>query len=317
MRTETTGVVHASYELATPEDFFNAVSGATLRAEFLGRRPAAARIERFIGPHWALDYFEAGMKARVFGPLLSGWASVCLVLHDTDSRMYGLPCGPGRVLCNPPDTPIEGCIVPGFRGVAVSVPRRTWEECLAAAGSEPLPGFCIAHLPSSMASALASAFAALRECLCGRQARCAACETPAETGEHLVRELVTLACEFAAKSRPATASARNRHRLARRVETWIRDHAADPIAVPDICRAFGVSRRELEYAFRNTFSESPRAYLHALRLNTARAALRAASPGSTVTSIALAHGFTHLGRFANDFQAHFGEAPSQALRRRK
>jgi len=35
-----------------------------------------------------------------------------------------------------------------------------------------------------------------------------------------------------------------------------------------------------------------------------------------VTQIALAHGFTHMGRFSVEYQRQFGESPSVTLRRR-
>jgi transcriptional regulator GlxA family with amidase domain len=45
-----------------------------------------------------------------------------------------------------------------------------------------------------------------------------------------------------------------------------------------------------------------------------RRALRGAQPGKhLVKTIALGHGFWHLGRFAQDYRALFGETPSETL----
>ncbi|MEU4714350.1 helix-turn-helix domain-containing protein [Micromonospora purpureochromogenes] len=44
-------------------------------------------------------------------------------------------------------------------------------------------------------------------------------------------------------------------------------------------------------------------------------ALCAAGPGASVTAIAVQHGFAHLGRFAGEYRARFGESPSTTLRR--
>ena len=51
------------------------------------------------------------------------------------------------------------------------------------------------------------------------------------------------------------------------------------------------------------------------RLRAARAALRAAAPGTTtVTDVAMSYGFFELGRFAGRYRHTFGEVPSETLR---
>ncbi|MAM11106.1 MAG: hypothetical protein CML23_11735 [Rhizobiaceae bacterium] len=84
--------------------------------------------------------------------------------------------------------------------------------------------------------------------------------------------------------------------------------------IVDICAATGVSQRRLQYAFQEYIGMSPNAYLRLLRLNRTRAALAAASPReTTVTRVAMQHGFLHFGRFAGDYKRVFGETPSATL----
>jgi len=84
--------------------------------------------------------------------------------------------------------------------------------------------------------------------------------------------------------------------------------------IVDICMATGVSQRRLQYAFHEYIGMSPNAYLRLLRLNRARAALAAASPRqTTVTRVAMQHGFLHFGRFSGDYRRIFGETPSVTL----
>jgi transcriptional regulator GlxA family with amidase domain len=60
----------------------------------------------------------------------------------------------------------------------------------------------------------------------------------------------------------------------------------------------------------------PVRYLWLRRMHLARRALIQTAPGtSTVTDIATANGFWELGRFAVEYHALFGEAPSASLRR--
>ena len=51
-----------------------------------------------------------------------------------------------------------------------------------------------------------------------------------------------------------------------------------------------------------------------LRLDEARELLRSARPGTTVSSLAMDCGFTHLGRFSAAYSEAFGETPVETLR---
>ena len=309
------GVWHSLHEIAEPEEFSSAVAGATLRADFLGARAKAAKIERFLGSDWAMDFFEAGVKARVSGPLVPGWTSLCLVLRACGSRWYGAQADDGWLLCNPPGVPIEGTIAPGFRGVSFAVPRNVWAECLHE-GRTPDDGdrgFHAMRLPQEELAIILRELAETHRCLSLPRGNCVVCRAPARMGSRLARKVATIAGAHGNPDNPLPESARNRFRLARRAEEWMRAHVAESPAIPALCSELGTSRRELEYAFRSAFDQSPHAYLEAMRLNAARNALRTAQPGATVSHIAFAHGFHHLGRFAARFKALFGESPSAVL----
>lgn len=86
-------------------------------------------------------------------------------------------------------------------------------------------------------------------------------------------------------------------------------------AVDDLANLLGVSRRTLFRAMNASIGMAPRAYLKRLRLHLVRDVLsRTAADSASVTDIAMAHGFWHLGRFSQDFRELFGSTPSQALR---
>jgi transcriptional regulator GlxA family with amidase domain len=72
--------------------------------------------------------------------------------------------------------------------------------------------------------------------------------------------------------------------------------------------------RTLDTAFQEVTGDSPMQFIKRRRLNAARHAL---SKGETesVKSVALDHGFWHLGRFAHEYQNLFGERPSETLSR--
>lgn len=87
-------------------------------------------------------------------------------------------------------------------------------------------------------------------------------------------------------------------------------------SVPEISLDMDVSRRTIEYLFRDLLGESPRSYFTARRLNLCKQELTEADPSeTTVAAIATKHGFYELGRFAAAYRLHFGEIPSNTLRR--
>jgi AraC-like DNA-binding protein len=105
-------------------------------------------------------------------------------------------------------------------------------------------------------------------------------------------------------------------RCVRRAMELIEDHAHEPLTVEDIAEAVGTSVRALQAGFSRHTGASPMTYLRGVRLEAVHRALRDADPsnGVTVTDVALANGFTHLGRFAQAYRERFGLAPSETLR---
>ena len=105
-------------------------------------------------------------------------------------------------------------------------------------------------------------------------------------------------------------------RIARLAQEYIEDHYRDTIRMEDLCRYTGVSVRTLQRSFMVYFQVSPFDYIKARRLNAARQVLVAGdSSRDQVARVAVANGYTHLGRFSVDYRAHFGESPRETLAR--
>lgn len=93
------------------------------------------------------------------------------------------------------------------------------------------------------------------------------------------------------------------------------DDPAAPHTVEDLARHAGVSVRALQEGFRRQLGTTPMEYVRSCRLEAAHRALRAADPSeASVTDLATAAGFTHLGRFSVDYRKRFGCSPSATLR---
>jgi AraC family ethanolamine operon transcriptional activator len=100
--------------------------------------------------------------------------------------------------------------------------------------------------------------------------------------------------------------------LVQRCVTLVNEAPDAAPTVTQLCAATGVSRRTLQNAFLRVLDMSPLAYIKAVRLKQAREALKNAR---SVTDAATACGFWHFGHFSQDYQAMFGERPSDTLRR--
>src|SRR6266436_8402022 len=93
---------------------------------------------------------------------------------------------------------------------------------------------------------------------------------------------------------------------------------ADPArgwTVDEIASACGVGCRTLQRHFRRFIGRMPMEFLRDLRLGRARQELLRASGRSCVTDIAARSGFNHIGRFATQYRARYGESPSATLSR--
>jgi len=88
---------------------------------------------------------------------------------------------------------------------------------------------------------------------------------------------------------------------------------SDPVTISELAQAAGCSPRSLQLAFRDQFGCSPLQYLKRLRLNLAHFELLKQTPDGTVAEVAYGLGFNHLGRFAAEYKAAFGQSPSATL----
>lgn len=306
---------HAAHRLSDPDEFAVAISGGSLVADFFAKQGSPGRIEQFQTPFWALDLQETDVKAHIHCALPVDWVSVGLMRSPVTSSWYGWQVSAGMLMCNPPGVPIDGCIVPGFRCLTISVPTALWEKCgrLAGLGGDEFGAVTAVHLPPSIYDHFERRMEKIIPLL--RRSGPEIMPSVLHDTTGLITDVITTAWELSRNATISPASHRNRTRLAHRAEEWMREHLGEPVQVPEVCLALGVSRRELEYAFRLTFDQSPRDFLQALRLNAVRRSLMTKDAAGSLIDVAFDHGITHLGRFAENYRALFGENPSSSRRR--
>ena len=104
-------------------------------------------------------------------------------------------------------------------------------------------------------------------------------------------------------------------RHVKRAEEFIRSHSREALSLETIAAAVGCSVRSLSEGFRQARGTTPMNFLLQVRLEGVRADLVADQGWRSVSDVALAWGFNHLGRFATVYRRHFGESPSDTRRR--
>lgn len=90
-----------------------------------------------------------------------------------------------------------------------------------------------------------------------------------------------------------------------------------PIKLADIVEASGAPGRTLLKHFDSFRGVSPMQYLRRARLEKVGEALREGKSAGSICDIAMAWGFTHLGRFSAEYAKRFGERPSETLKRNR
>ena len=114
----------------------------------------------------------------------------------------------------------------------------------------------------------------------------------------------------------STAAAARYLVICKRAEAYLRESRFRVDSNFEVAQACGVSVRTLHNALVCVLGISLGRYLLLHRLWLVRNALLRANPDALVKSIALDHGFWHLGRFSRLYYSRFGEAPSTTLAKR-
>lgn len=101
----------------------------------------------------------------------------------------------------------------------------------------------------------------------------------------------------------------------RRAQAYLEAHLADIRSVADLAAAIGVTPRTLQNGFREALNIHPADYIRRTRVVALHRALRAATPGQTVTSTMLGVGIVNFGRYAEYYRRQIGVKPSETLRK--
>ena len=132
------------------------------------------------------------------------------------------------------------------------------------------------------------------------------------------RRLFSLLLEILRSSsgrRAAPIDPRNR-RLLQIATALVETQGDNPLLLSDLCTAAQVSERTLINTFKREVGMTPKAYIKGYRLFKVHRELWRANPSNaSISDVANAFGFWHMGQFAADYHKLFGELPSATLKR--
>ncbi|MEM7121460.1 MAG: helix-turn-helix domain-containing protein [Pseudomonadota bacterium] len=102
------------------------------------------------------------------------------------------------------------------------------------------------------------------------------------------------------------------YRLVARARELMEDARDTDVSIGSLCRDLGVSRRTVEYCFRDEVGLSPVAYMRSLKLHRVRRALMTPENADrSIGDLAAEAGFWHTSRFSAYYRDQFGELPSR------
>ncbi|GAB5435621.1 MAG: hypothetical protein FalmKO_07460 [Falsiruegeria mediterranea] len=104
-----------------------------------------------------------------------------------------------------------------------------------------------------------------------------------------------------------------RNRAARMAVEYMISNLDECISIRQICTEVGVSAPTLRRGFLDAYGIGPKQFLQRSRLSAVHAKLARQRHDCGIADVANSYGFWHMGQFARDYRAFFGELPSQTL----
>ena len=108
-----------------------------------------------------------------------------------------------------------------------------------------------------------------------------------------------------------------RRQVAWKAEQLIRQHPQQNLNIHQLCSLVGCSPRSLHFGFKERYGTTPIKYRRTLALNAIRHQLCHLKPGASISEIAMAWGFYHLGRFSEQYRQLFNELPRTTVKQNR
>jgi AraC-like DNA-binding protein len=237
-----------------------------------------------------------------------------MVPDPGDAFFHDVQAVPGAVHTHGPSSQLLDTSTPQTRFLVVSIETELLERSVATLdrdGSLLAPGRFKVFTGET-----AGRFQRLSTSLATVARRVGDAGIPRAFAQRLRDDLVTGALDMMESNEPPTTVPCIRHFSAIEIVTACDDYAAArryrAITSLDLSRVAGYSERRIRAAFKEITGVSPMRFMRSRALHQVRLDLLSGTAPS-VTDVALAWGFTELGRFSRMYRDQFGELPSRTL----
>ena len=133
-----------------------------------------------------------------------------------------------------------------------------------------------------------------------------------EKMEHTILQIIFHNINPSTQRKPILQSEINANEMRKYIETNYNKN----FNISECCFRKRISERTLRLSFKNLFGVSPKQYHKYYRFGKIHhTLLKSDYPSQTIENIAYDHGFTHMGRFSNNYKSMFGNTPSHTLKK--
>lgn len=293
-----------------PQALVLALQEGVLEHVQLERGRFGGQIAHTISSQCRTDWGHYNLALLAQGDLSPEWLSVGIFLHGNGRwRVQSKELSNGDLVVYSQGSELCITLPPKAAWVSVQVPRHRLE----ALGFHLPAGLTTLHLPGRLSPESTQTLAQLATVL-GPQRLAEPLRPQCEQAHEQLLGVVwaELMARWHLPSAGATALHQTRQRLVQAVHQWCSAQDDAPLRLDAICQDLDVPIWQLERAFLHTYGMAPHRLITLHRLAKARRDLL--THAGSVTEVALAHGFWHLGRFSLLYKDYFGENPSATAR---
>lgn len=281
----------------------------------IGRGPLNATLSQVVGESWSFAKARFDRLAWQQGAAIPGMKTFAILDPNAPGNDWcGRPFSPDSIAVFASDGEFQSISQPGFDVYTLSF---TDEQLAAACERLGIPDVTeklsssgvILQMDRRRTSVLRQLVNSSLQVLCGTGLTGTDWTGNNHIRNKVAEHLVMLLTDSTHLSR--TPSQRSRSIALSRAFEVIENGLGKGISVREVATTSGISRRTLEYAFRDRYDISPKVFINSQRLAMVRRDLRSKPTDIPIVEIANRWGFWHMGQFARDYRHQFGELPSE------